>query len=482
MKSNDNHRILRLEKGSVRSLRRGVVQEFPLRLFVNGRELATLVASPHQLNFLVAGFFRTHGFIETLDDILALGSCAEFGVARVRVKKEVPERLNPVLTSGCGTGVAFDLPNLPGRGIAPDSPRFSLPAIFGLMRELARRAERYRAHGGIHSSAVGDGRGLLLYAEDIGRHNTFDRIAGEALFRGIDLRGKLLATSGRVSTEMAAKAARLGIGLIASRTAPTDRAIRLCEEAGITLVGYLRGEACEVYCRPESLGLAAPAEKIPGVTGVILAGGESRRMGCDKALLPIDGALFIDHVYARLATLFDEVLIVTNAPEFYRELPCRKVPDLYPRQGVLAGIHAGLCHAGREKIFVAGCDMPFLSAAVIRRLCQDRAKGEVVIPRSDKGVEPLHALYDKRCRPAIEAALDAGEKRIVSFFPQVRVHEVPAEVFQECDPSGRSFCNINTPQEYFALREQEREDADAADAPGQDGAVSGPALPTRRKT
>ena len=213
----------------------------------------------------------------------------------------------------------------------------------------------------------------------------------------------------------------------------------------------------------------AAAEKIPGVTGVILAGGEGRRMGCDKALLPIDGALFIDHVYARLAALFDEVLIVTNAPEFYRELPCRKVPDLYPCKGVLAGIHAGLCHAGREKIFVAACDMPFLSAAVIRRLCRERDQGDVVIPRSDKGVEPLHALYDKRCRPAIKATLEAGEKRIVSFFPQVRVHEVPAEVFQECDPAGRSFCNINTPQEYFALREQEREEADAADAPGEDG-------------
>ena len=203
---------------------------------------------------------------------------------------------------------------------------------------------------------------------------------------------------------------------------------------------------------------------------------------CDKELLPIDGALFIDHVYARLAALFDELLIVTNAPELYRELPCRKAPDLCPHKGVLAGIHAGLCHAAREKVFVAACDMPFLSAAVIRRLCRERDLGDVVIPFTGKGVEPLHALYDKRCRPAIEAALEAGEKRIVSFFPQVRVHQVPAEVFRECDPAGRSFCNINTPQEYFALREQEREEADTADAPGSVAAVSGQALPTPRRT
>jgi FdhD protein len=462
MKRNESRRILRLEKGRLRSLQRGVVQEFPLRLFVNGRELATLVASPHQLNFLVAGFFRTNGFVETIDDFLALGSCEEFGVARVRIKKEVSELPSPVLTSGCGTGITFDLQeNLSCMEKAPNCPRYSPTAIFGLMGELARRAETYRAQGGIHSAAVGDGLGLLLYAEDIGRHNTFDRIAGEALFRGIDLRGKLLVTSGRVSTEMVAKAVHLGIGLIASRTSPTDQAIRLCEEAGITLVGYLQGESFEVYCRHEGLKLAGPAEKIPGVTGVILSGGESLRMGSDKSLLPIHGARFIDHVYVRLAELFDEVIIVTNSPEFYREIPCRKVPDIYPSKGSLTGIHSGLCHAGQEKVFVAACDMPFLSAETIRRLCLEKEEGDVVVPRSGRGVEPLHALYDKRCLPAIEAALDAGEKRIVSFFPQVRVLEVPEAIFKDCDPEGRSFRNINTPQEYFALRDRGKEEDDS---------------------
>jgi FdhD protein len=459
MEKNDSHRILSLEKGRLRSMQRGVVQEFPLTLFVNGRELATLVASPHQLNFLVAGFFRTNGFVETLDDFLALGSCEEFGVARVRIKKAVPERLSPTLTSGCGTGITFNLQNnLPSMKDAPDFPRYSPPAIFGLMRELARRAENYRAHGGIHSAAVGDGHRLLLYAEDIGRHNTFDRIAGEALFRGVDLRGKLLVTSGRISTEMVAKAAHLGIRMLASRTSPTDQAIRLCEEAGITLIGYLRGESFEVYSHYEGLELTAPEIKITGVTGVILSGGESRRMGSDKSLLPIHGARFIDLVYAQLAALFDEVIIVTNSPEFYREIPCRKVPDIYPFKGALAGIHSGLRHAGQEKVFVAACDMPFLSAETIRRLCLEKEKGDVVIPCSGHGIEPLHALYDKRCLPTIEAVLDAGKKRIVSFFPQVRVHEVPDDIFKDCDPEGHSFRNINTPQEYFALRKQGKEE------------------------
>lgn len=458
MTGSDNRCTYRFEKGELRLAPRPVVQEYPLRLTVNGRELATLVASPHQLNFLVAGFLRNQGFVAGLDDIETLGVCREFGAARVRIRGELPERLQPTLTSGCGTGIAFNLDRAAvPEGDGGERPRFAPAAVFALMQELARRAERYRSHGGIHSAAVGDGRELLLYAEDLGRHNTFDRIAGEALFKKIELRGKMLVTSGRVSTEMAAKAARLGIALIASRTSPTDLAAQICAQAGITLLGYLRGGGFTLYGSPAGLELAAPA-LIPGVTGVILAGGESRRMGCDKSLLPLDGARFIERIHRQMAELFEEVIIVTNSPGLYAELPCRKVPDIYPVKGSLAGIHSGLCHARHERAFVVACDMPHLSAEVIRRLCADPARGEVVIPNSGRGVEPLHALYARSCLPAIEASLDAGEKRIVSFFPQVRVCEVPPEAFADCDPEGLSFRNINTPQEYFALRDRVREE------------------------
>ena len=444
------------KNGALTSDARPVAQEFPVRLTVNGRELATLIASPHQLNFLVAGFLRNQGFVEVLDDILQLGACAEFGAAQVRLRGEIPERLQPTLTSGCGTGISFNLQT--GSATLPrpaaNRQRVTPAAIFTLMRELQRRAEQYRSHGGIHSAAVGDGEKLLLYAEDLGRHNTLDRIAGEALFKGIDLAGKLLVTSGRVSTEMVAKAARLGIPLIASRTSPTDMAIRMSEELGITLIGYLRGESFEVYSRPD--GLAAPRRKakIAGVSAVILAGGESRRMGSDKSLLPWHGGRFIEHIHRLLDELFDEVIIVTNSPGLYDSIPCRKEPDIYYKQGSLAGIHSGLCHARNERIFVVACDMPFLSEEVIRALCACDRQAEVVIPRSGWGLEPLHACYAKSCLPAIEAVLDAGKKRIVGFFPEVRVVEVAAAELQKIDPEGLSFRNINTPEEYFALRDQ----------------------------
>ncbi|HXV22254.1 MAG TPA: formate dehydrogenase accessory sulfurtransferase FdhD [Desulfuromonadales bacterium] len=459
--------------GRLEEQRGEVVREHPLALTVNGRELATLVASPHELRFLVAGFLRLQGFVESLDDFLLLSVCDDFGVANVRIKQELPERLRPVLTSGCGTGITFDLPSPEGRGEALPRPAPVRPdAVFRLMEELAKKAEGYRSHGGIHSAAVGEPDGtLLLFAEDLGRHNTLDRIAGEALFKGIDLAGKLLVTSGRVSTEMAAKAARLGLALIASRTSATDQAVRLCEEAGIGLVGYVRGGKFTVYAHPQQLDIGAG--RIRGVTGVILAGGESRRMGSDKSLLPLDGGRFIDHAYRTLAALFDEVLIVTNSPDLYAGLPCRKVPDLYPLKGSLAGIHSALSHARTGKIFVVACDMPFLSAEVIRRLCARDAAADVVIPRSERGVEPLHALYDTRCLPAVEELLDAGEKKIVRFFPRVRVCEVPPAAFADCDPEGRSFRNINTPQEYFALRDGDREEPAAAAEPAPAGRQQG---------
>jgi FdhD protein len=257
MEQQSRRKIIRVVQGLGEQTERIVVEEYPLRLRVNGRDLATLVCSPHQLNFLLAGFFRLQGFIVNLDDILSMGVCSEYGLAELRIRCALPERLQPTLTSGCGTGITYNLPqsllNLSRQRLRS----YRSQELFGLMKDLQGLTEQYRSHGGIHSAAIGDIAGLLLYAEDIGRHNTLDRLAGEALFKKIELRDKMLVTSGRVSSEMVAKAARLGIGLLASRTSPTDKAIELCEQAGITLVGYLRGSSMEIYSHAQQLQLSS---------------------------------------------------------------------------------------------------------------------------------------------------------------------------------------------------------------------------------
>ena len=452
MDSSPKHQIVRLIKGHSETVTRQVVAEYPLRLRVNGRELATLICSPHQLNFLVAGFLHLQGFIDCLDDIQSLGICDDFGLGEVRLGNALPDKLQLTLTSGCGAGISYNLPQQVMKDSCKGQSRYTSNSLFLLMRQLKLKSKRYRQHGGIHSAAIGDREGLLFHAEDIGRHNTLDRLAGEALFKGVDLHGKILYTSGRISTEMVAKAVRLGIGLLASRSSPTNRAIELCKQAGITLVGYLRGESLEVYSHPQHLQLSACSQQISGISGVILAGGESQRMGSDKSLLPLQGARFIDHIYARLRPLFEEVIIVTNSPELYHDLPCRKVPDIYLKQGALAGIHAGLSQVQQPRAFVVGCDMPFISEKVVRKICSHAKQGDLILPLSSCGHEPLHALYAKNCLPAMEQVLEAGHKRIMKFFSQVRVVEISAAELLSLDPQEKSFCNVNTPDEYFRLR------------------------------
>jgi len=251
-------RIFFYRKGALVSDEAALPQEFPLQLTVNGREIATLVASPHELSFLVAGFLKLQGFAENAEDFLALSVCQDSGIASVQVRKQLPEHLKPVLTSGCGAGVSFSVPKALSEIILSTGTEsgFSPVAVFAAMDELAGRARGYKLHGGMHSAALAAADGtLLLYAEDIGRHNTIDRLAGEALFKGVETAGSMLVASGRVSSEMAAKAVRLGIPLIASRTTPTDFALRICAAAGITLIGYVRGRTFTIYSHEERLCL-----------------------------------------------------------------------------------------------------------------------------------------------------------------------------------------------------------------------------------
>ncbi|HEY6097109.1 MAG TPA: formate dehydrogenase accessory sulfurtransferase FdhD [Candidatus Deferrimicrobium sp.] len=455
-KGGDAPPVLRYDGCRLAPSRHLPVREVPVTLTVNGVALATLIASPHDLHFLVAGFLRMQGLVRSAGDLLTLSVCEDFGAASVRIRGDVPERITPTFTSGCGAGISFHVPGAGGRPVQfPSTGPFLPPeSLFSAMDALARASEAYRGSGGIHSAGVWDGERLLLFAEDIGRHNTIDRIAGQALLGGIDLSGRILVASGRVSSEMAAKAGSLGISVIASRTSPTDLAVRICGELGITLVGYARGRRFNVYTHPARIA-ATVAERIPGVTGVILAGGRSGRMGSDKALLPYQGGRFIEAIHRRMEEMFEEVIVVTGDTARYDFLPCRRVTDLYPGMGALGGIHAALRASESEMVFVVACDMPHLSPDLIRHLCSLAEESDVVIPEGEGGLEPLHAVYRKGVLPAVEDALSNGQCRVVSFFDRVRVRRVPLAEVERIDPGLCAFRNINTPEEYYRFRDGE---------------------------
>lgn len=191
-------------------------------------------------------------------------------------------------------------------------------------------------------------------------------------------------------------------------------------------------------------------ERLP-VTGVVLAGGASRRMGRNKAFLELAGRPLIAHVLDRMGEVCEEVLIVANDVPRYADLGVRVVPDVFPGVGVLGGLHAGLQAAGHDLILAVGCDMPFLNPALLRAFVAWAEGYDVAALRQDNQVETLHAVYRRSCLSPMEAAIRAGQKRIISFFPHVRVRYISPEEVLLLDPGLRSFRNVNTLEEWEAV-------------------------------
>jgi FdhD protein len=177
--------------------------------------------------------------------------------------RELPSRR--IVTSGCTSGVSFGayLDELDGLRLPPDGVRLEPARAYALLRELYDRAELYRQSGGVHTTLLADpsggvgAGGVLAVAEDIGRHNTIDKLRGTALIRGFETRGMMLVASGRISSEMLLKAAIMGVPIVASRTSPTQLAVTLGERLGITVIGYLRSASMNVYTHPGRV-LGAP--------------------------------------------------------------------------------------------------------------------------------------------------------------------------------------------------------------------------------
>ena len=237
---------LQVKGGRVEEVKAEVVREQPLTVYVNGTRFLTLLCSPFQLEALVIGYLWMEKVIAALDDIASLSVSEIDGRADVKLRHEVELPTERVLTSGCGGGVTFRIdPRLFSR---LDSRLRVRPAqLSARLRDLFARALHYRASRGIHGAALTDGERLLVVAEDVGRHNAVDKLKGEALLEGITTADRILLSTGRVSSEMLLKACRMGVPVVASRTSPTEMAVALAEQLGITVVGYLRPESLNLY-------------------------------------------------------------------------------------------------------------------------------------------------------------------------------------------------------------------------------------------
>ncbi len=245
-------KITRIRQGEPEELKDLLTVEAPVTIYLNGSELVTLLCTPEKLDLLALGFLRSEGLIAGIDDVKSIRVREEEGLVEVDLYKEgnLAEKLygKRTLTSGCGKGTVFysaldSLRSRPLEGeliISPEKVSF-------LIDSLQEKAKVFKVTGGVHSAGLADKDEILIFCEDIGRHNAIDKIVGECLQTGTSTEDKIIVSSGRLSSEILLKAAKLKIQLLISRAAPTSLCVELAESLNITLAGFVRGKRMNIY-------------------------------------------------------------------------------------------------------------------------------------------------------------------------------------------------------------------------------------------
>jgi len=228
-----------------------VAREFLLTIFLNGQELVTLLCSPKDLNYLAVGFLASEGLLKSKDEIKKIEVDDWKGVVRLETKGGtkhdsgyLPKRL---ITSGCGGGAAFYSVADAATPKVESQMKISVDEVFGLVKEFQHGSQIYLSTHGVHSAAFCDRQSILIFSEDIGRHNAIDKIFGKCLLEDIPTENRVIISSGRVSSEILHKVAKRGIPIIISISAPTSLGVKVADNFGITLIGSVRGKKFDVY-------------------------------------------------------------------------------------------------------------------------------------------------------------------------------------------------------------------------------------------
>ena len=229
-----------------------VVREYSLTIILNNQELATLLCSPMNLRYLAIGFLFSEGLLKSKDEIRKITVDERRGVVWVEtVGGEEFDRealFKRLITSGCGRGASFySATDVQGRVKVESGVEISPFEILALVNEFQQRSRIYRATGGVHSAALCAMKNILVFSEDIGRHNAIDKIFGECILNDIATEDCIIITSGRVSSEILLKVARRNVPIIISKSAPTNLGLRLAVDLGVTVVGFVRGRRMNVY-------------------------------------------------------------------------------------------------------------------------------------------------------------------------------------------------------------------------------------------
>ncbi len=232
------------------------IVETPVSLTVNGEVWITFMCTPVNLEALAVGFLYNEGIIERMDEVADARVCEHGDNVDVWLNHDAEQPTSWRRTSGCTGGItAVDLLAKPNISFDASRPKVEPDAIGHLVEMLFEAQSLYRETGGVHTSALSDGEKIVISAEDIGRHNTLDKIAGLCLMNNVWPETRILITTGRISSEMLQKAARLDAPILISRTSPSSLSIEMAERYGITLIGYARKHRFNVYSNGERVGL-----------------------------------------------------------------------------------------------------------------------------------------------------------------------------------------------------------------------------------
>jgi len=235
-----------------------VIEEVPVQLTVNGEEWLTFMCTPLNLEELAIGFLFNEGIINSTHEIESVRLCSSGDILDIWLNKPVAKPAYWSRTSGCTGGTTTkdsdksiqnsDAPEINGLLINPDT-------VTSLVAKLFESQKIYRSAGGVHTSALCKLSEICVSMEDIGRHNTLDKIAGYCLINNIKLNKPIIVTTGRISSEMLQKSKRLSASIVISRTSPTTLSIRMAESFGITLIGYVRRNRFRLYTHPQRVNI-----------------------------------------------------------------------------------------------------------------------------------------------------------------------------------------------------------------------------------
>lgn len=244
-------KILRISGDKQEYLEDTVVTEFPLTILLNDEELVTTLCTPQYLDYLAVGFLASEGLLKGKQDIKKMLIDGTKGVVRVESAGETGHYsrflFKRFITSGCGRSIhLYSAGNLPLTKV--DSATVLSPQqVSSLMKTFQERCTVFKATGGVHAAALCDKDRILVFHEDIGRHNAIDKVLGQCLLDDITTEDKLLLTTGRITSELVFKATRRNIPLLISKSPPTSLAVTLAKDLGITVIGFVRGQRMNIY-------------------------------------------------------------------------------------------------------------------------------------------------------------------------------------------------------------------------------------------